>query len=224
MNVFELMPDLFTKSEIMILDFNQIPNDTPDFKNIKLFFEQSKASGKDPKAPENRQKFNNNFLDKAGLRYLISRYGEDRIEMLKGSKIAEEGRTTHLGIDIFSKNLEPVYAPCDGEIVVTEFEEGGHSFGHFVILKPDPKVTENYIFLGHLSKDLPNKGPVKKGQKIADLGDFVDGENGGWSRHLHVQLLRDLPGQNVIPPGYSSKENFAQKMLEYPNPSFLVFK
>ncbi|MEK6952513.1 MAG: peptidoglycan DD-metalloendopeptidase family protein [Nanoarchaeota archaeon] len=218
------MPELFSKSEIMILDFNQIPSDTPDFKNIKLFFEQSKASGKDPKAPENRQVFNNDFLDKTGMRYLISRYGEDRIEMLKGSKIAEEGRTIHLGIDIFSRNLEPVYAPCNGEIVVTGFEEGGHSFGHFVILKPDPKVTENYIFLGHLSKDLPSKGPIKKGQKITGLGDFVDGENGGWSRHLHVQLLRYLPEHNVIPPGYSSKENFAQTTLEYPNPSFLVFK
>ena len=224
MDVFELMPELFSKSEIMILDFNQIPSDLPDYKNIKLFFDKSRASGKDPKAPENRQEFNNNFLNTAGLRYLISRYGEDRIEMLKGSKIAEEGRTIHLGIDIFSKNLEPVYAPCDGEIVMTGFEEGGHSFGHFIILKPDPKITENYIFLGHLSKNLPSKGPVKKGQKIANLGDYVDGENGGWSRHLHVQLLRDLPKDNIIPPGYSSKENLTQKMLEYPNPSFLVFK
>ena len=224
MDVFELMPKLFTKSEIMILDFNQIPSDTPDYKNIKLFFEKSRASEKDPRLPENRQEFNNNFLDKAGLRYLISRYGEDRIEMLKGSKIVEEGRTIHLGIDIFSKNLEPVYSPCDGEIVATGFEEGGHSFGHFIILKPDSKVSENYIFLGHLSKDLPSKGHVKKGQKIAQLGDCVDGENGGWSRHLHIQLLRDLPKDNNIPHGYSSKENFAQKTLEYPDSSFLAFK
>lgn len=224
MDVFELLPELFSKSEIMILDFNQIPSDTTDYKNIKLFFEKSRTLGKDPKSPENRQEFNNNFLDKTGRRYLISRYSEDRIEMLKGSKIAEEGRTIHLGIDIFSKNLEPVYAPYDGEIVVTGFEEGGHSFGHFIILKPDSKVTENYIFLGHLSRNLPSKGPVKKGQKIADLGDYVDNENGGWSRHLHVQLLRDLPKGNDIPPGYSSKENFAQKTLEFPDPSFLVFK
>lgn len=224
MDVFELMPELFSKSEIMILDFNQIPSDIPDYKNIKLFFEKSKQIGKDPRVPENRQEFNNNFLDKIGMRYLISRYGEDRIEMLEGSKIAEEGRTIHLGIDIFSKNLESVYSPCDGEIVATGFEEGGHSFGHFIILKPDPKVTKNYIFLGHLAKNSPNKGFFTKGQKIAELGDYVDGENGGWSRHLHVQLLKDLPKGNDIPPGYSSKQNLTQKMIEYPDSSFLVFK
>ncbi len=224
MDVFALMPELFSKSEIMILDFNQITSDIPEYKNIKLFFEKSRDIGKDPRLPENRQEFNNNFLDKTGMRYLISRYCEDRIEMLKGSKIAEEGRTIHLGIDIFSTNLEEVFAPCDSEIVATGFEQGGHSFGHFLILKPELKLTKNYIFLGHLSKNLPNKGLVTKGQKIAVLGDYVDGENGGWSRHLHVQLLAELPKGNAIPPGYSSKGNLSQNMLEHPNPSFLIFK
>ncbi len=222
MKVFELLPELFTKSELMILDFNQIPSNLPEYKNIKLFFEKSRDAGNDPKLPENRQEFNNNFLDKTGKRYLISRYAEDRIEMLRGSKIAEEWRTIHLGIDIFSKNLEIVYAPCNGEIVATGFEEGGHSFGHYLILKPDLKLTKNYIFLGHLSKELLNIGSVTKGQKIADLGDYVNGENGGWSRHLHVQLLADFPQNNLLPPGYSSKENLNQSMIKYPHPSFLI--
>lgn len=82
--------------------------------------------------------------------------------------------------------------------------------------------TKNYIFLGHLSKDLPNMGSVNKGQKIAELGDYVNGENGGWSRHLHVQLLADLPQNNLLPPGYSSKENLVQNMIKYPDPSFLI--
>lgn len=65
MKIFELLPELFTKSELMVLDFNQIPSDLPDYKNIKTFFERSKSIGIDPKQPENRQKFNNDFLKKS---------------------------------------------------------------------------------------------------------------------------------------------------------------
>jgi murein DD-endopeptidase MepM/ murein hydrolase activator NlpD len=224
MKIFELMPELFTKSELMILDFREIPSDLPEYKNIEIFFEKNKELGVDPKLPENRQKFNNNFLEKSEKRYLISRYAEDRIEMLKGSKIAEEGRTLHLGIDIFSKDLEPVYASCNGEIVVADREAGNHSFGHYVIFKPDPTVTKNYIFLGHLSKDLPNLGKVSAGQEIANLGDYINEENGGWSRHLHVQLLAELPEKSEFIPGYSSREKLEENLIKYPDPSFLIFK
>jgi murein DD-endopeptidase MepM/ murein hydrolase activator NlpD len=224
MEVFELMPELFTKSEIMILDFNQIASESPEFMNIKLFFDKSLKQGVDPKLPQNRQQFNNIFLEKTGKRYLISRYAEDRIEMLKGSQIAQEGRTFHLGIDIFSKNLEYVYAPSNAEIVATGMEEGGHSFGHYLIMKLDPALSKDYLFLGHLSKHLPNLGKVTRGQVIAQLGDYIDGENGGWSRHLHVQLLAKLPINGSLPPGYSSKVDFSENLTRYPNPSFLVFK
>ncbi|MCR4261063.1 MAG: peptidoglycan DD-metalloendopeptidase family protein [Candidatus Colwellbacteria bacterium] len=224
MKVFEMLTGLFNDSEVMILDFNQIPSDAPPYKNIRLFFEKSRDHGIDPKLPQNRQRFNNYFLNKSGKRYLISRYAEDRIEMLKGSKIAEEGRTIHLGIDIFSKNLETVFAPLNAEIVATGNEEGGHSFGHYLILKPDPELTQNYIFLGHLSKTLPPLGTVTRGQKIAQLGDYTNGENGGWSRHLHVQLLSSLPDNGILPPGYSSRENLSQNMMKYPDPSLLAFE
>lgn len=98
-----------------------------------------------------KQKFNKKFIDVSGKRYLISRYGEDRIEMLRGSKIAKEGRIIHLGIDIFSKNLEVVYAPFDAEIIKVGREEGNHSFGHYIILQTDSSITKNYIFLAFAS-------------------------------------------------------------------------
>lgn len=224
LDVFELMPELFSRSEIMILDFNQIGSDLPEYKNIKLFFERSRERGIDPRLPEQRQKFNDSFLQKTGNRYLVSRYGEDRLEMLKGSKIARERRTIHLGVDIFSSNLETIYAPCDAQIVLAGREEGGHSFGYYIVLQPSPAISANYIFLAHLARDLPQLGKVTRGQAIAKLGDYVNGENGGWSRHLHVQLLASLPVGNALPPGYSSREKFEENALEYPDPSFLVFK
>lgn len=224
MKTFELLPQLFTESEIMILDFNQIPSDLPEYKNIKAYFSSCIEKGIDPKLPENRQKFNNDFLEKTGGRYLIGSYAEDRVEMLRGSQIEKEGRTIHLGIDVSSRNLEDVFAPSDGEIVAVGREPGNHSFGHYLIFKPVDQLTHNYIFLGHLSSDLPVLGKVVAGDRICRLGDFTNGENGGWSRHLHVQLLKNLPKGSELPKGYSTKENLAQNLIEYPDPSFLVFK
>ena len=223
MKIYEILTGLFSSSEMMILDFNQIPKDLPEYKNIEIFFKKSILQNINPKLPQNRQKFNNNYLNKVNKRYLISRYAEDRIEMLKGSKIAQEGRTIHLGIDIFSKNLEEVFAPLDGEIIETGTEPENHSFGYYLIFKPNSEFLKNYIFFGHLSKKLPPLGKVNAKNQIATLGDFKDGENGGWSRHLHVQLLSDLPKKNVLLPGYSSKENLKENMIKYPDPSILVF-
>ena len=219
-----MLPELFAKSEIMILDFSQLSSDLPEYKNIQKYFSKCIENGINPKLPENRQKFNNEYLERTGNRYLISRYAEDRIEMLRGSQIEKEGRTIHMGIDIFSRDLEDVFAPSDGEIVAVGKEEGDHSFGHYLIFKPEDAFTKNYIFLGHLSANLPNLGKVRIGEIIATLGDFVDGENGGWSRHLHVQLLAKLPDIDSLPLGYSTKSGLSQNMLNYPDPSFLVFK
>lgn len=148
---------------------------------------------------------------------------EDRIEMLRGSKIAEEGRTFHLGIDIFSKDLDPIYSPCDGEIVVADREAGNHSFGYYLIIKPKNATTNNYIFLGHLSKDIPKPGPVSGGQLIAKLGDYTDNENGGWSRHVHVQLFKNIPEDRSFLPGYSTKSDLKINSTKYPDPSFIIF-
>jgi peptidoglycan LD-endopeptidase LytH len=215
----EILPELFSNSEIMILDFNQIPKNIPEWKNIQAFFESSYKNGNDPKRPENRQIFNDTFIRKSGKRYLIGRYLEDRIRMLEGSDIEKEGRTIHLGVDIFSTNLEQVSAPCDGEIVKIGQEEGSHSFGYYLILKPDENIMDEYIFIGHLSNELLLPGKITKGQVIAKMGDYSNNENGGWSRHLHVQLLKRMPEKNLPPIGYSTKESLNKNMIEYPDPS-----
>jgi murein DD-endopeptidase MepM/ murein hydrolase activator NlpD len=222
--IYELLPQLFTHSAIVTLDFNQVRPSLPEYQNVERFFAASLSQKRNPRLPENRQRFNNEFLRRSGSRYLIGQYLEDRMQMLQGSEIAEEGRTIHLGIDIFTENLEQVYAPCNAEIIAVGREESDHSFGHYVILKPDPSVTPCFILLGHLSKRLPKLGKVRKGQPIAILGDYVGGENGGWSRHLHVQLLANNSEDIGLPPGYSSREDLARNQVKYPDPSFLVFR
>ncbi len=210
----EPMPEMFTRSKIVILDFEHITQDLPDSENIKTFFRVTATTGENPRKPQNRQKFNDQMLDLTGNRYLIGRYGEDRQAMLANTPAGKAGRTIHMALDIFSKSLEAVMAPCDGEIVVSDYEEGFGEYGNYLILKPS---GENYyIFFGHLGLDSLKPGVVTRGQQIAYLGDCD--ENGGWSRHLHLQILNELPAKGTTPEGYSKKENFYANSLRYPNP------
>lgn len=213
----EPLPELFTRSRRLVLHFASIPKDTPKQESIAEYFKTMHAKGLDPKLPEHRQAFNDHILDRTHERYLVSAYGEDRMAMLKGSSIAREGRTIHLGVDIFSKALESVMAPCDGTIVRVGREDETHSFGNFVILRPD-LADIPLLFFGHLGFDLPAMGDVEKGQIIGALGDYRNNENGGWSRHLHLQCLSELPPEDKAPLGYASRQTMPDFQEHYPDP------
>lgn len=213
----EPLEGLAVSSKLLILDFSQIPAGTPPECDMQEFFATCASKGINPRAPANRQEFNNKMLRHTGARYLVSRYREDRSSMLADSSIMQEGRTLHLGIDIFAENLEDVYAPCDGIIVRAGREPGDHSFGYYLVLQPDD-IQGIYIFLGHLSINIPTEGTrVRRGQKIAALGDYESGENGGWSRHLHLQIFTALPERHNL-AGYSSAKDFPQNTKLYPDP------
>ncbi len=214
----EPLIDLYSNSQLLVLNFSEIPPQTPKDENIQLYFDDLLSHNLDPTSAQNRQRFNNHILRKTQKRYLVSRYAEDRSAMLTGSHIAQQARTYHLGIDIFSQHLETVYAPCDGEIITIGQEPGGHSFGHYMIIKPRNRKVP-YIFLGHLSQPSISVGPITSGKPIAKLGNFTNQENGGWSRHLHLQMLSELPKSGVTPMGYSTKKDLETNARLYPDPS-----
>lgn len=211
----EPLRELFSRSKWLTLDFSKIPVDAPPEENIRTFFEQTEANGHNPRSAAQRQVFNDALLAKSGARYLVSRYGEDRSAMLADSSIADEQRTLHLGVDVFCRDTEPVYSPCDGEIVMAGNEPEDHSFGYYVVIKPSDATY--FIFLGHLSAKPIKHGYVRRGQQIAQLGDHTNGENGGWSRHLHIQLFSRLPDPKDL-IGYATPDNFQQAEQDYPNP------
>ena len=215
MKLAEPMHEMFSRSRLLVLDFSEIADGNEH--SIKDYFEECERSGINPRLPENRQRFNDQLLARTGARYLISRYAEDRIAMLAGSEIAREGRTIHMGVDMFSTMLETIYAPCDGRIVETGLEDEPHGYGHYLIMQPDG-IEDTYFFFGHLSRRLPAKRAVKLGDAIANLGDYVDNENGGWSRHLHFQVLKDLPEPGQTPQGYATKANFSAMSKAFPDP------
>ena len=215
----EIMPELFTSSELLIWNFSEI-TEHDAHKNIQGYMEDAEAKGKDPRDAFHRQAFNEQVLANTDARYLIGRYLEDRRDILRDTHIAAEGRTYHLAIDIFSKDQEPVFAPCDGTIVISAKEPGLHNYGNYLILRPDD-ASLPCIFFGHLADNDHVLGPVKAGQQIARLGSFEHEENGGWSVHLHLQLLRELPPSGQAPTGYTSLKDMNQNRLLFPDPQAL---
>lgn len=211
----EPLPELFSRSVLLILDVQQIPANITRSLNIERYFEELLYKGLDPRLPVYRQKFNNTALTSTGARYIVCRYGEDRSTILADTHIGKQGRTVHMGVDIFSRDLESVHAPCDGVIVRTGYEEGSHSFGHYAILRPTDKSLP-YFFFGHLNSDPIALRSVKAGDTIGRLGDFQ--ENGGWSRHLHLQLFRDLPRDDENLVGYLSQADFKTDPARFPDP------
>jgi len=212
----EPLQGLFSSSKRLVLDFTKINSDAPVNENFEKIFLEYKAGGLNPRKPENRQLINNKLLDETGFRYLIGQYGEDRTAMLADTPAGKEGRVMHMAIDVFSKDLEPVFSPCNGEIIKGSYEPGFGEYGNYIIIRPDG--ADFYFFFGHLSSDRPSIGRVSKGQQIVRLGDYAENENGGWSRHLHIQMLTEPPVDGTTPDGYSTKGDFAANSIKYPNP------
>lgn len=205
-------------SEIIYLDFNEIPKYYPNYKKIKIFFDDCKKKWIDPKKPENRQIFNINFLKKSKKTCLIWRYWENRIEMLKNSHLEKEWRTIHLWIDFFTKKQTNVYAVADGELIILDQEKEDHGFWYYAIIKHIINWKNIYSFYWHLAKHKRKLWKVKKWEIIGKLWNFK--ENWWWSIHLHFQLLKQK--QKGIPIWYSTKKNLKKNKILFPDPTNFI--
>lgn len=116
-------------------------------------------------------------------------------------------RTVHLGIDVFLNAGETVFAPLHGTIYSIVDNEGDRNYGPTVILRHDilPELTF-YTLYGHLSRTTLSKwapgDKVEAGVPIGTLGDLH--ENGGWSPHLHFQIMLDTLGKKGDFPGVAA--------------------
>lgn len=214
--LLEFMPEVFSRSEILIWNFKEI-NDLDKNKDIKEYMTHQDSLGLDPRDAFHRQEFNNKVLNSSQSRYLVGRYLEDRADILAGSHIAEEGRTYHLAVDIFTRNQETVFAPCDGIVVRSSKESGLHNYGNYIIFQPADKEIP-YMFFGHLADNKHTVGKVMAGETLGQLGSYENTENGGWSIHLHLQILTELPAPGEAPIGYTSLAELPSNKIRFPDP------
>ncbi len=135
-------------------------------------------------------------LRERGARYALGLYAEDR-NCYKGDQFSVVGssspRSTHLGIDIFIAPNTPVLAPLAGHVYSVQDNDKPYDYGGTVILQHRAGETglSFYSLYGHLAKNslsLFRAGDeVRAGDVIGFIGEAS--ENGGWTPHLHFQIM-----------------------------------
>lgn len=115
-----------------------------------------------------------------------------------------EGRTVHLGMDVFVPSGSEVFAPLDGAVHSVRDNAARLDYGPTIVLEhaPAPSV-KFYTLYGHLGRDAiarlePGK-TIRKGDRIGAVGAMD--ENGGWPPHLHFQIIVDMLGLSGDFPG-----------------------
>jgi len=144
-----------------------------------------------------------------GARIGVGRYDEPRLLYIApafaaGQAATGEPRMIHLGIDLFAEAGTPVYAPLAGTVHAFANNASPQDYGPVIILKHSTEGGHTfYTLYGHLSAEslvgLSVGQPIAKGERLAALG--TPEVNGGWTPHLHLQLITDLLGLDCDFPG-----------------------
>ena len=161
--------------------------------------------------------------------YAIGLYGEDR-DVYKGPQFrtpaSPEPRSQHLGVDIFIAAGTRLYAPLPGMVLSVVDNDQPYDYGPTVILEHQagadgPKFWTLY---GHLSRQtlttIKAGQSIDAGQLIGFIGDHT--VNGGWSPHLHFQIMTDRLGLSGEFPGVGQPSLWPVWSRILPDPNLIL--
>lgn len=152
----------------------------------------------------------------------VGGYNEKRENMYLAPQY-ESRRNIHMGIDVWAKAGEPVFAALGGEVVYTANHNQDGNYGATIVLKHLLNENEIFALYGHLAiKSLQQSTPgrrVKAGDVIGWLGS--EDENGNWPPHLHYQLGWNDPGEADM-PGVVSDNERNEALKNYPDPRMIL--
>lgn len=157
----------------------------------------------------------------------VGRYAEPRLVYAADQFGGDDGerRTIHLGVDLFAPAGTEVVAPLDGTVVVRHEIKMSLDYGTLLILEHATTEGERfYTLYGHLdwgsTSHLSVGSQVKSGEMIAQLG--TPEVNGGWSPHLHFQLMLDLLDYDNDFPGVAKVSELDAWLQICPNPNLIL--
>jgi 4-aminobutyrate aminotransferase-like enzyme/Ser/Thr protein kinase RdoA (MazF antagonist) len=166
----------------------------------------------------------------ANARVAVGRYNEARPVYASplyaaSENPADERRTIHLGMDLFAGAGTPVSAPFEGTVHAFADNHGPLDYGPVVILKHQADDgLEFFTLYGHLSREslsaLRPGDRVVRGQSFACIGTAV--ENGGWTPHLHFQIILDLLELSTDFPGVAFASQREVFLALSPDPNLLL--
>ncbi len=134
-------------------------------------------------------------------------------------------RTMHLGVDIWLPAQTAIHAPLAGRIVALHNNDFKRDYGPTVILQHNYPGGHFYTLYGHLSQTTLAQHQVGDDIDAGQLLGWVGAphENGGWSPHLHFQIMHDLLGNEHDFPGAATPELLPVMRSVCPDP-WLLFK
>lgn len=149
--------------------------------------------------------------------YGIGGYAEHRTIYSRSSRFdgTDEPRRFHLGIDIWGKVGNPVFAPLGGHVHSFALNNQYGDYGATIILHHQLDGVSFNTLYGHLSvKDLAG---LQEGQYLNAGVEFAHfgppSENGDWPPHLHFQIVSEMHEKKGDYRGvckYSERETYLQ--------------
>ncbi|MBW2015901.1 MAG: aminotransferase class III-fold pyridoxal phosphate-dependent enzyme [Deltaproteobacteria bacterium] len=137
-------------------------------------------------------------MEETGALVGIGRYNEARLYHMPPFKVGEgpvgEYRTVHLGMDLFSRPGTPVHTPLPGIIHAFADNKEERDYGPVVLLRHETSDGIPFFTLyGHLDREsiagLQVGMHLEAGDRVGTIG--TPDVNGGWSPHLHFQIIID---------------------------------
>ncbi len=149
-------------------------------------------------------------MKRTGAAVGVGRYDEARLVYTSlafrpPDRPLAEGRTVHIGIDLFLEPGAPIFAPLDGTVHGVRNNAARLDYGPTIILehRPDDGTPAFYTLYGHLStasiQGLKKGRVIHQGELFAAVGTVP--ENGDWPPHLHFQIILDMLGHEGDFPG-----------------------
>lgn len=192
--LFQMFPEHPEKTRIQVVDLSvasTLLGGAGDYENHPLqHFKMTQAQAACPEA----------FLA-GGYLEARSFYAADAFSLVGNQ--GKEYRTIHLGLDVWLPAMTAVHAPLMGRVVGLRDNDRRRDYGPTVILEHPFAGGVFYTLYGHLSRrtltHLQLGDEVAAGALLAWVGEAH--ENGGWSPHLHFQIMLDMLGHEHDFPG-----------------------
>jgi 4-aminobutyrate aminotransferase-like enzyme/Ser/Thr protein kinase RdoA (MazF antagonist) len=164
----------------------------------------------------------------AGAAVGVGRYGEPRmlyVSPLFDAAGQPERRTIHLGVDLFAPAGTAVHAPLPGVVHIAADNAAALDYGPVVVLRHETDAGDTfYTLYGHLSRPSLDACPpgrdVLAGEAFAEIG--AADVNGGWTPHVHVQVITDLLGLGRDFPGVCRASERATWTAFSPDPGAIL--
>lgn len=216
---------LFSKFENLKVIDASIPYS--QYTPIDLSVSNLDLSQIDMKNPKSFEKYIENHLSKNNAKVAFGGYNEERNLYKQNSLFYDEQtdeRNIHIGMDLWINAGTSVLAVLDGIVYGFDFNTGVGNYGPTIILKHTIESQTFFSLYGHLSiesiQNLTLGNFFKQGQTLGTLGE--SSVNGGYSPHLHFQIIKNI-GKNCSDyPGVCSKKNLDYYLENCPDPTLLL--